>query len=195
MGWRVRILLTIAAVCLVCSPSSAITFSNQVVTSAAPPATGCVRPASITSFVPTNQTVYLYFEAVVAQTDNLVADWVAPDGTVITGFSWPPNPAGNYCFPNSSLSIANTTKLGSWVARVRDNGTVLFTVPFTVIQTVAAQNYTVYTVAGGGLPNQVLATSVGVQSATSVAKDAAGNVYVGFQSGVYKVDAAGVLSL
>ncbi|HME09209.1 MAG TPA: SBBP repeat-containing protein, partial [Bryobacteraceae bacterium] len=60
---------------------------------------------------------------------------------------------------------------------------------------VNAQNYTVYTVAGGGLPNQVLATSVGVQSPTSVAKDGNGNLYVGFGAGVYKVDTAGVLSV
>jgi len=64
-----------------------------------------------------------------------------------------------------------------------------------LLGTASGQNYTVYTVAGGGLPNQVLATSVGVQSPTSVAKDGNGNLYVGFGAGVYKVDAAGILSV
>ena len=58
-----------------------------------------------------------------------------------------------------------------------------------------AQNYTVYTVAGGGQPNDVLATTIGVQNPISVAKDGNGNLYVGFGQGVYKVDSAGVLSV
>src|SRR5271165_6011651 len=57
-----------------------------------------------------------------------------------------------------------------------------------------AQNYTMYTVAGGGLPNQVLATSVGVQYPDAVAIDAAGNIYVGTDTGIFKVDTAGILT-
>ena len=77
-------------------------------------------------------------------------------------------------------------RLFSWIFPV-----VLLLLPGTA----DAQNYTVYTVAGGGSPNQVIATSVGVQSPSSIARDGSGNLYVGFGGGVYKVDAAGILSV
>jgi hypothetical protein len=110
-----------------------VSFSNQVVTTQAPASTGCVRPTAATSFLTTNNTAYLYFEATISTGDSLTSNWLAPDGTVIPGSNWNPN-SGNFCFPGASLSIGNlpTSQLGAWQARVYDNGNLLFSLPFTV---------------------------------------------------------------
>ena len=118
------------------APSSLPVFSNQVVTTQAPPSTGCVRPTTATSFLTTDNTVYLYFEATPTTSDSLTSNWLAPDGTVVGSFNWNSNP-GNFCFVTplgASLSIGSLPKsqLGSWQARVYDNGNLLFSVPFTV---------------------------------------------------------------
>lgn len=108
-------------------------FSNQVVTTQAPPATGCVRPTAATSFATTDNTVYLYFEATISNSDSLSSNWLAPDGTVVPGIKWAQN-SGNFCFPGASLSVGSlaASQLGSWQARVYDNGRPFFSVPFTV---------------------------------------------------------------
>jgi uncharacterized protein (TIGR03437 family) len=93
-----------------------------------------VRPAAATSFLTTNNTVYLYFEATITTSDSLTSNWLAPDGTVVLdGAPWTPG-SGSFCFPGASLSIGNlpTSQLGSWQARVYDNGNLLFSIPFTV---------------------------------------------------------------
>ena len=109
------------------------TYNNQRVTTAAPPATGCVVPPAVSSFLTTDNTIYLYFEAAVTTSDNLTNDWLGPNGTKVAGGSWDPG-SGNYCFTGASLNIANTPAnlLGSWQARVFDNGTLLFSVSFTI---------------------------------------------------------------
>jgi uncharacterized protein (TIGR03437 family) len=110
-----------------------IGFSHQVVTTQAPASTGCVQPTAATSFLTTDNTVYLYFEATVTTSDSLTNNWLAPDGTVVAGIGWASN-SGHFCFPGASLSISSLpiSQLGSWQARVYDNGTLLFSVPFTV---------------------------------------------------------------
>jgi uncharacterized protein (TIGR03437 family) len=114
-------------------PFTVTGFSNQVVTTQAPVPTGCARPTAATSFLTTSNTVYLYFEATITTSDSLTSNWLAPDSTVIPGTNWAPN-SGNFCFPGASLSIGNlpTNQLGSWQARVYDNGKFFFSVPFTV---------------------------------------------------------------
>jgi hypothetical protein len=118
------------------APSSLPVFSNQVVTTQAPPSTGCLLPTAATSFLTTDNTVYLYFEATAATSDSLTGNWLAPDNTVVGSFNWNSN-SGSLCFVTAlgtSLSIGNlpTSQLGSWQARVYDNGNLLFSVPFTV---------------------------------------------------------------
>lgn len=110
-----------------------VNFTDQRVTTQAPPAAGCVVPGAVTSFPTSDATVYLYFAATVTAGDTLSNDWLAPDGTKVTGDSWSPE-AGDFCFTGASLTIGGlaASKLGSWQARVYDNGTLLFTVPFTV---------------------------------------------------------------
>jgi uncharacterized protein (TIGR03437 family) len=76
----------------------------------------------------------LFFDATVTTSDSLNNDWLAPDGTVVAGTGWGPV-SGEYCFDNApSLAISNlpTSQIGAWHARVWDNGTLLFSAPFTV---------------------------------------------------------------
>jgi len=115
------------------APATQASYSNQRVTTQAPPSSGCVLPASDTSFAVTDGAVYLYFTAATTTSDLLSNDWLAPDGSVVAGASWQQE-TGSYCFTGASLAIANlgSNKLGAWQARVYDNGKILFTVPFTV---------------------------------------------------------------
>ena len=122
------LLFNVAAIAVLAS------FANQSVTTQAPsPSSGCVAPTAVTSFLTTNNTVYLYFEATVTMNDSLSSNWLAPDGTEITGSRGIPY-SGTYCFNGASLNISNlpAAKLGAWQAQVYDNGNLLFAVPFTV---------------------------------------------------------------
>jgi len=114
----------------------AVTLTDQRVTPQAPPASGCVLPPSQAAFVTTGNTVYLYFAAAVTAQDVLSNDWLAPDGTTVAGGSWPAQ-SGNYCFTGANLAIGSLTgsKLGSWNARIYDNGTRLTSIPFSVSAT------------------------------------------------------------
>ncbi len=105
-------------------------FNHQVLATAAPPPSGCVRPAAKNSFLTTDGAVYLYFEANVAAVDNLSNDWLAPDGTVVSGDYWDAS-SGNYCFTGSSLGIPSGP-FGAWQARVYDNGSLVFAIPFSI---------------------------------------------------------------
>jgi uncharacterized protein (TIGR03437 family) len=110
-----------------------VSLNDQRVTAQAPPASGCVVPAPLTAFPTSDNTVYLYFAAVVTAQDTLSNDWLAPDGSTVTGVSWNPQ-AGNFCFTGASLAIGGLTgsKLGAWNARIYDNGTLLLSIPFSV---------------------------------------------------------------
>jgi len=90
----------------------------------------------VSSFLTTNNNVYLYFSAIVTVSDSLRNDWVAPDGSTIAGSTWP-RMSGIQCFGTHSLTIANlpttTARLGIWQARVYNNNILLFSIiPFRV---------------------------------------------------------------
>jgi len=123
----------LALLLLAAAPIFGLTYNNQRVTTQVPPASGCVLPPSFPSFLTTNNTVYLYFSAIVTTSDSLSSDWRAPDGTVTSSGTWT-RVSGSYCFPNHSLSITNlpSSRLGTWQARVWDNGILLFAVQFTI---------------------------------------------------------------
>jgi hypothetical protein len=112
---------------------SPISFHNQVVTTQAPVGSSCSRPPAVTSFLTTNNTVYLYFEASLVSGDLLSSDWLAPDNSVVPETTWKSS-SGTFCFTQASLAIGQlpASKLGLWQARVYDNGKLVFTVPFTV---------------------------------------------------------------
>jgi hypothetical protein len=95
-----------------------ISFSNQVLTTQAP-------PAAATSFLTTNNTVYVFFEATIARSDSLTSNWLAPDGTVVPGISWALN-SGHFCFPGASLSIGNLPQASSVPGRPGCTITVSF---------------------------------------------------------------------
>jgi uncharacterized protein (TIGR03437 family) len=117
----------------------AVSFTNQRVTTQAPPPSGCTLPSAVTFFVTTDNTVYLYFSATTTASDLLQNDWLAPDGAVVPGGSWQQQ-VGNFCFTGAKLPISNlaANRLGAWQARVYDNGSPLFSVTFTVSATGAA---------------------------------------------------------
>ena len=114
----------------------AVTLTDARVTTQAPPSAGCVLPPSVTTVATSVNTVYLYFAASVTANDSLSNDWLAPDGTVTTGDTWPAQ-AGDFCFTGASLAVAGFSgaKLGSWNVRVYDNGNLLQSIPFTVSAT------------------------------------------------------------
>lgn len=116
--------------------------TNLEVTKVAPPASGCpaVPPAS-TSFLTTDNLVYLYFGATVTSSDNLSISWLAPNGDVVVGFTWGTQIPGTYCFDNSTpLNISNQppAHLGAWQARIYDNLKQIGSVVFTVSQPASA---------------------------------------------------------
>src|ERR1017187_1557651 len=104
------------------STASAATFNNQMVTTWAP--SGCTIPISVSTFLTTNNTVYLFFKATVTTSDHLNVDWVAPNNSILSGGSWG-GTSGSKCFVGASLTIINLpiTELGNWRVRVWDNGT------------------------------------------------------------------------
>ena len=123
-------------------PPSSISYTNQRVSTQAPPATGCVVPPAVTSFLTTQNTVYLFFQATTTASDALTDQWIAPGGSVAQSGTWTPS-AGNGCY-SSSLSITNlpASQLGSWSVQVYNNGTLLFSVPFTVSAPAVTISYT-----------------------------------------------------
>ena len=156
---------TSASVLFPINPSQVITFNSQVVTTTPPPASGqCVIPPA-TPTVTVNDTVYLYFSAVVTSSNLLTNDWLAPNGVVVPGDSWPSiaNGIRNFCFPDSNLPMQDAlfNPVGNWQVRVYDQGSLLFSVPFTV--TVAGNQTTALAHAadGNAFKTTVLLTNAG----------------------------------
>lgn len=110
-----------------------ISIGNQRTTTMAPPATSCTLPDSVTAFLKSDTTVYLYLDGVASRNLTLSSDWRAPDGAVIPGVTWEVT-AGSHCFTGSSLPIGSLpqARLGSWTARVYADGVLIFSLPFTV---------------------------------------------------------------
>jgi NHL repeat len=110
-----------------------ISIGNQRTTTMAPSATSCTLPDSVTAFLLSDKTVYLYLDGVATRNLTLSSDWRAPDGAVIPGVTWEVT-AGSHCFTGSSLPIGSLSILrqGSWTARVYADGVLLFSLPFTV---------------------------------------------------------------
>jgi hypothetical protein len=115
------------------STASAASFSNQRVTRAAPPASGCVTPEAADSLLTSDQWVYLWFTAAVSTDDQLSNQWVQPNGQVAASGQWG-RVSGNYCFTGASLYVVSlpSSALGQWEARVYNNGVFLFSVYFLI---------------------------------------------------------------
>lgn len=108
-------------------------FANQRVTKQAPPSGTCAVPPAMTSFHPSDSTVYLYFEATVTTADTLSVTWIAPSGQTYSGASWSSN-SGTFCFQGAHLLVGGmpNSNLGAWQVRVSDSGSPAFSVPFTL---------------------------------------------------------------
>jgi uncharacterized protein (TIGR03437 family) len=115
----------------------ALSVSEQRITTQPLPASGCPVPPAVTFFA-TDMTAYVYFAASnVSTNDLLTSAWLAPDGTTIESGSWAVDTPGSYCFSSGAprrLSLSNVTasQLGTWFGRVYDNGTLVFSIEFTV---------------------------------------------------------------
>jgi hypothetical protein len=109
--------------------------TTPIVSTTAASGSGCTIPSSATT-VSSAHTVYLYFQAIVSTRDYLIADWVQPDGTVVSAGTYTSSPvSGNYCFTGAYLNLSDFgdfIQTGVWHARVFDQGTLLFAIPFTV---------------------------------------------------------------
>ncbi len=145
---------------LVIAPALGANLSSQRVTDIPPSPAGCLAtdPPATNYFLDAD-TVYLYFNATTTASDSLTYDWLAPNGNVIAGGSWPSASAS--CRSNAgslflgNLSFSNLT--GLWQARIFDRGSLLFSIPFGVNQLIASP----FPAAG-----QVLPASGGSQSLT-----------------------------
>ncbi len=124
---------TSAAVTFAVKNSPGVRVSAPTITTTPPSATGCVVPPPVTT-VSSAHTVYLYFQAIISTLDALSRDWVAPDGTVEAAGIYGQG-TGNYCFVTANLNLSDfgeTIQTGLWHVRVFDQGSLLFTIPFTV---------------------------------------------------------------
>jgi len=186
---REFLLVVVAPLLVLCQPARAITFANQTVSVQAPAATGCVVPPSTSSFLTTDSTVYLYFEATVASSDGLTGDWLAPDGTSVAPASWNSG-AGYFCFTGSALSVSSlpAKQLGGWQARIFDNGALLFSIPFTVSAPAAsgAAYYFPQLAFGGGFQTTLSYVNYSPQTvtcSTTFYSDTGGSLQVPFSGG------------
>ncbi len=111
------------------------TFDTQRVTTTPPPASRCAVPPAINSFLITD-TVYLYFNATITNSDSISNDWLTPNGLVVPGGTWPAT-SGFLCFEHAaSLAFSNlgfSNVAGTWQARIFDQGSLLFSIPFSVV--------------------------------------------------------------
>ena len=115
------------------TPSALPPFSNQRVTTAAPATgTSCPVPPAVSSFLTTDNNVYLFFDVTVTTADTLSLNWLAPNGDVVSAGAWLVQ-SGNVCL-SAQLNISSPKPghFGAWQAAVYDNGTPLFAVPFTI---------------------------------------------------------------
>ena len=116
------------------SGQTSISFNDQRMTTTAPtpPSMPCILPPAASSFLTTDTTIYLYFNAIVTNADTLSMTWIAPNGDVLTGPTWPTS-TGKFCY-GAALNISNPKPghYGAWQAQVYDRYALLFSVPFTV---------------------------------------------------------------
>ncbi len=96
-------------------------------------------PVGATNFSVTDKEAYLWFSVTGANAGDVFAsEYYTPAGQYYSPASGAWNPlstAGNYCFSDLALPIANNipaTLPGTWTVRVTYNGSVLFSLTFTI---------------------------------------------------------------
>ena len=144
---------------LVISPGPGILLSSQSVTRDHP-FSGCVVNAVSTFSI--TDTVNLYFKATVVPADSLTYDWLAPNGAVVAGSGWSPT-SGLLCFTGANLPLRTVrfNPIGAWQARVFDNGSLLFSIPFAVAVTGNQTTPLAHAADGNAFKTTILLTNTG----------------------------------
>ena len=131
---------SLSPVVTVTSAAPAVAVSNQMVTKFVD-TSGCSAPSPTTSFVSSDQAIWLWFNVSGAKTGDVAsAIWFAPDGSVYLSGKWDPLASGGgYCF-YWNIDVAGyppATSPGKWSVRVLWNGSSLFKLDFTINPAVA----------------------------------------------------------
>lgn len=134
----VRVWPVVLAV-LFCGIVQAATVESQMITKSVPASGSCAPiPTPATSFLTTAKEAYLYFILRGVKLGDVVAtEWTAPDGSIPTPPSGPYEPetqAGDWCY-KERLPIAGDVGAkspGTWRVRAYVNGTLIFTLTFTI---------------------------------------------------------------
>jgi len=132
----VPVAVLVTALTLFSASGYAVTLQSAFM-SKAPSDDRCNPSPAVTSFLSTDATAWLYVSVgSAAAGDVLKVEWVRPDGQVQQTSQFNPSAqAGDYCY-DVHLSIAGTaaaTALGTWTVRGLWNGSLLFTVTFTLV--------------------------------------------------------------
>jgi len=124
---------------LFCGIVQAATVESQMITKSVPGTGSCSPiPTATTSFLTTDTGAYLYFILRGVKVGDVVAtEWTAPDGSIPTPPSGPyeaETAGGDFCY-KEKLTIAGDVGAkspGSWRVRAYVNGTLMFTLTFTI---------------------------------------------------------------
>jgi VWFA-related protein len=124
---------------LFCGIVQAATVESQMITKSVPATGSCSPiPTATTSFLTTDTAGYLYFILRGVKVGDVVAtEWTAPDGSIPTPPSGPypaETAGGDFCY-KEKLTIAGDVGAkspGTWRVRAYVNGTLMFTLTFTI---------------------------------------------------------------
>ena len=170
------------AVALLAAVTSSAATVRLAITAAVvdPITTVCpATPASVSSFPVTTSSVYFYFILDNVQAGDVVTvTWLDPASHEYTPASvyWNMSAAGNFCF-ETKMDVAGhapAAQTGNWRVQIRDNQTLLVSVPFT-ITAVSGLSTSISQVNTSSCPGITLTVSVVDGTGTPVAGLAAGN--------------------
>ena len=140
--FRKRVLLLLLLCALSAGESAAVTLGNYMMLRE-PPADCDVAaqnpPTPVSTFLTTDVQAVLWFYVIGAKAGDVAeSQYFSPGGQFYSPASgaWPALPSdGSYCYPDLPLKIAGAAPAsmpGLWTARVLYNGTLLFTLTFTI---------------------------------------------------------------
>lgn len=114
-----------------------VTVTNRMLTKAVDTSGGCPVPTPATSFLTTDQKVWIWFNVTGANAGDLPsATWYSPGGAAYLSGNWNPvASAGTWCFW-WSIDVAGSAAAsspGNWSIGISWNGSSLFTVNFTIL--------------------------------------------------------------
>ena len=118
-------------------PGLAVTVTDHMLTKAVNTSGGCIVPTPATSFLTTDQSVWLWFNVTGANAGDVAsATWYSPNGAAYSSTTWNPlASAGTWCYW-SSISVVGyppASSPGNWSVRVSWNGSALFSLNFTIL--------------------------------------------------------------